>query len=209
MKKKLSGPTLRRLPRYYRIVCEHFERGEEYIRSVEIARRLDVDETQVRKDIAAINYSGKPKIGFNTKEFKAHLESFLDLSNAKKAFLIGAGSLGLALAKYTGFNKYGLDIIALFDVDPHKIGLKIAEKEIFHISEFTEKVCEQDIKIVIIAIPGEEAQKMATLAVNSGIKAIWNFAPINIEVPKEIIVANQDIAADFVILSMKIDENKG
>ncbi len=206
MQKKLSAPTLRRLPRYYRIVCEYYERGEEYIRSCEIAGKLDVDETQVRKDIAAINYSGKPKIGFNIGEFKFHLENFLDLSRPKKAFLIGVGNLGLALAKYNGFSNYGLDIVALFDTDPQKIGLKVGEKEVFHVSEIVNKAKQDNIKIVVLAIPGEEAQKMANLVIEAGIKAIWNFAPVDIEVPGGIIVSNQDLAADFVVLSMKLNE---
>jgi len=206
MKKKLSTPTLRRLPAYYRIVCEHLELGKEYIRSSEIAGRLGVDETQVRKDIAAINCSGKPKIGFNAKELKTHLESFLDVSNTKKAFLIGVGNLGIALAKYRGFDDYGLNIAALFDNDPQKIGLKIADKEVFHISEFAQKAREYDIKMVILAIPGKEAQKMANIVVESGIKAIWNFTPVSIDAPKEVIVANQDLAADFVILSMQLGD---
>lgn len=205
MNKKISSPTLRRLPVYYRIICEHLEKGQDYIRSGEIAKRLEIDETQVRKDIAAVNYSGKPKIGFNIKDFKTHLEDFLGLKNSKKAFLVGVGNLGLALAKYNGFEKYGLDIVALFDNDPHKVGLKIGTKEVFHISEFDAKAKEMDINIAILAIPGEQAQKMADLIIDSGIKAIWNFAPANIEVPREITVANQDLAADFVILSMNLD----
>ncbi len=207
MQKKLSAPTLRRLPRYYRIICEYFDRGEKYIRSCEIAHKLDVDETQVRKDIAAINYSGKPKIGFNTGEFKTHLEKFLNLTEAKKAFLIGVGNLGLALAKYNGFSNYGLDIVALFDNDPQKIGLKIGDKEVFHVCQLPEKIRQEAIKIVVLAIPGEQAQKMTDLAIKCGIKAIWNFAPTNIEVPKEVIVSNQDLAADFVVLSMKLNDS--
>ncbi len=205
MRKKISVPTLRRLPRYYRIVCEHLERGGEYIRSSEIAFKLDVDETQVRKDISAINYSGKPKIGFNAREFKAHLEKFLNLTKAKKALLIGVGNLGLALAKYNGFKKYGLDIVALFDIDPQKIGLKVGDKEVYHVSRLREKASEMGIKVAILAIPEEQAQKMADMAVAGGVKAIWNFAPTFIEVPDGIIVSNQDLAADFVVLSMKLN----
>jgi len=203
-RKKLSAPTLRRLPTYYRIVCEHLENDKEYIRSGEIAVRLGVDETQVRKDIAAINYSGKPKIGFNTRELKTHLEEFLDLSNTKKAFLIGVGNLGIALSKYRGFGTYGLEVAALFDNDPQKIGMKIADKEVFHISEFAQKAQDYGVKMAILAIPSKEAQKMANMAVESGIRAIWNFTPVNIETPQEVIVANQDLAADFVILSMQM-----
>ncbi len=207
MKKTLSIPTLRRLPRYYRIICERFDEGKEYIRSSEIACKLDINETQVRKDISVIDYSGKPKIGFNIRELKAHLENFLDLSSVKNSFLIGVGNLGQALARYNGFKKYGLDITAIFDNDPAKVGLNIEGKEVFHINQLAKKIQDENVKILILAIPGDNAQKIVNLAVDNGIRAIWNFAPVNIEVPKHVVVANQDLAVDFITLSLKLDKD--
>lgn len=204
MNKQISIPTLRRLPNYYPIVCQAFEEGEKYISSATIAKILDIDDTQVRKDIAATGYVGKPKVGFYTQDFKKHLEDFLGFNNTKDAFLVGAGNLGVALAKYEGFNVYGLEIVALFDNDPHKIGLKIRNKEVFSISKFPEMVSNKNIQMVILTIPAESAQSTTDFLVSTGIKAIWNFAPITLRVPKNVLVWNQDLAASFVTLSLHL-----
>jgi len=204
MNKKIPLPSLKRLPKYYSMICEYFKEGKEYITSPEISKKLDVDETQVRKDIALLNYAGKPKVGFNTYELKECLEKFLDINNMKDSFLIGTGNLGLAIAKYNGFEKYGLNITALFDTDPHKIGLRVGEKEIFHVSKFPDLAQRMQVKIIIIAVPKEEAQKMADIAVKAGVKAIWNFAPVNVEVPKDVLVVNQDLAADYMVLWLQL-----
>ncbi|HBG48319.1 MAG TPA: redox-sensing transcriptional repressor Rex [Cyanobacteria bacterium UBA9971] len=204
MTKKIPLPSLKRLPKYYSIVCEYYKEGKEYIKSSEISKKLDIDETQVRKDIALLNCAGKPKVGFNINELKRYLEEFLDINNMKDSFLIGTGNLGLAIAKYNGFEKYGLNITALFDTDPHKIGLKVGEKEIFHVSKFPDLAQRMRVKIIILAVPREEAQKMADIAVKAGAKAIWNFAPANIDVPKDVLVINQDLATDFMVLWLQL-----
>ena len=208
MTRKISVPALKRLPNYYNIVCQALEAGEKYISSAFIANLLDIDDTQVRKDIAATGYVGKPKVGFDTKEFKVHLEEFLGFNNTKEAFLIGAGNLGIALAKYDGFKKYGLNIISLFDTDPHKIGLKIGKKEVFSIKELPELAKKMSIQIAILAVPSEFAQDVTDFLVQSGIKAIWNFAPANLVVPEGILISNQDLAASFVVFSSLIQKQK-
>src|SRR3989339_38709 len=195
MSKKLPEPTLKRLPNYYNIICQALESGEKYISSAKIANLLDIDDTQVRKDIAATGYVGKPKVGFDIKEFKAHLEDFLGFNHTKEAFLIGAGNLGIALAKYEGFKKYGLNILALFDTDPHKIGLKIGKKEVFTLTKLPDLARRMNIQIAILAVPSEFAQDVTDFLVQSGIKAIWNFAPANLIVPEGILISNQDLAA--------------
>src|SRR3989339_1539234 len=197
MSKQISAPTLRRLPNYYNIICQAMEAGEKYISSATIAKMLDIDDTQVRKDIAATGYVGKPKVGFDLREFKIHLEEFLGFNHTKEAFLIGAGNLGIALAKYEGFKKYGLDILALFDADPHKIGLKIGKKEVFSLANLPEMIQKLNIQIAILAVPADVAQEVTDFLVNAGIKAIWNFAPANLKVPDDVLISNQDLAASF------------
>lgn len=198
MVKQISVPTLRRLPNYYNIVCQAMESGEKYISSASIAKLLDIDDTQVRKDIAAIGYVGKPKFGFEIIDFKKHLEDYLDFNNTKEAFLIGAGNLGIAFAKYEGFKKYGLDVIALFDNDPHKIGLKIGNKEVFSLSKLPDLAERMNIQMAIITVPFEHAQDTCNFLVKSGIKAIWNFAPITLKAPDNVFILNHDLAANFI-----------
>lgn len=196
--KKLTIPTLKRLPLYYNIAIRALARGENYISSAFIAEKLDIDATQVRKDIAAIGYVGKPKVGFDAKEFSAHLETFLGFSKERNIILIGAGNLGIALAKYDGFAQYGLQIKAIFDKDPHKIGMQISGKDVISMAEIKDYIAENAIQIAIMTLPAQFAQEVADELVASGIKAIWNFAPVNLNLPKDVICWNQDLAASFI-----------
>jgi redox-sensing transcriptional repressor len=204
--KQIPVPTLRRLPNYYNIICEALNDGQKFISSAKIANALAIDDTQVRKDIATTGYVGKPKIGFDVKDFKEHLENFLGFKTFKPAFLIGAGNLGIALAKYDGFKKYGLEIVGIFDTDPQKISLKISNKEVYPIAMLPELIKKQNVRMAILCIPQEYAQSTTDFIVEAGIKAIWNFAPATLKVPEGIHICNQDLAASFIALSLMLEE---
>lgn len=209
MIKELTIPTLRRLPSYYKIVCQAVKAGEKYISSPTIAKILNIDDSQIRKDISATGYIGKPKVGFETKTLKRHLEDFLGFNNTREAFLVGAGNLGLALAKYDGFKNYGLKIHALFDNDPHKVGIKIADKEVFHISKLPDLVSRMHIQIAILAVNGEQAQEVANFLVKSGIKAIWNYAPVTLQTAEDVLIWDEDIGSSYVVFSQVIAQRFG
>lgn len=196
--KKLTIPTLKRLPLYYNIAIRALARGENHISSAFIAEKLDIDATQVRKDIAVIGYVGKPKVGFDTKEFSSHLETFLEFSKKRNIILIGAGNLGIALAKYDGFSQYGLQIKAIFDKDPNKTGMKISGKEVISMAKMNNYIAKNSVEIAVLTIPAQFAQEVADELVAGGIKAIWNFAPVNLDLPKDVICWNQDLAASFI-----------
>lgn len=204
--KKLTIPTLKRLPLYYNIAIRALARGENYISSAFIAEKLDIDATQVRKDIAAIGYVGKPKVGFDAKEFSSHLEDFLGFSKKRNIILIGAGNLGIALAKYDGFAQYGLEIKAIFDKDPHKIGMQISGKDVISMAEMKNYISKNDVQIAIMTLPAQFAQDVADELVASNIKAIWNFAPVNLNLPKDVICWNQDLAASFITFVQLLNE---
>lgn len=175
-----------------------------YVSSGIIARQLGIDDTQVRKDIALTGYVGKPKVGFNTTEFKEHLEIFLKMKDTKEAILIGTGHLGVALVKYEGFKKYGLNIVALFDKDPEKIGTYMGNLEIVSTDRLEQQIKKKKIKMSILTLPAEEAQDITNLLVKNGIKTIWNFAPVYLKVPETVFVWNENLAASFLSLSQFI-----
>lgn len=206
MIKQVSLPTLRRLPSYYNIICDASSRGEKYISSANIAKLLLIDDTQVRKDIASTGYVGKPKVGFDIAEFKLHLEEFLGLKNTRKAFLVGAGNLGVALSKYVGFKKYGLEILALFDNDPLKQGMSFGDKKVYPTSQISQMVKEHSVQMAILTVPYSQAQDVTDFLVASGIKAIWNFTTANLTVPDDVLVDNQDLASSFVTFSLLFSE---
>ena len=122
--------------------------------------------------------------------------------------MVGAGRLGTALASYEGFRKYGLNIIALFDSDPDKIGQTVCDKSVFPVSKLANLVRRLNIQLGIIAVPATCAQDICDLMVQAGIKAIWNFAPVNLKVPDSVWVENEDLAARLATLSYHITHQK-
>jgi redox-sensing transcriptional repressor len=202
----LSTASLRRLPQYLRLLTQLLEDGQQYVTSAELARRLKLDETLVRKDIALTGFTGKPRMGFEVQSLRQHLEDFLGLHCAKEAFIIGAGHLGQALASYKGFAKYGLRIIGLFDTDPEKVGTVVCGLEVQPLWKASALARRQNIRIAILTVPPESAQAVADLLADAGIHAFWNFSGHPIQMPAPVIVLNEDLADSLAVLSHRLSE---
>ncbi|PXV93827.1 redox-sensing transcriptional repressor [Lachnotalea glycerini] len=205
-KKPISLQTLKRLPIYLQYLKALQRDSVKHISSTSIALALGQNDVQVRKDLASVSDRGKPKIGYVLIELISDIESYLGYDNVQNAVIVGAGNLGRALLCYHGFSNYNLDIVAAFDNNDDIIGKMIKNKQIFSINKL-KNLCERmKIKIGIITVPDYEAQKVCDLMVESGILAIWNFAPINLNVPKEVIVQNENIGSSLAILSKHLKE---
>ena len=200
----VSLPTIRRLPLYASILLNARDNNQTNISSSYIAKELNLEPIQVRKDLAGIGITGQAGIGFPVLELIKAIEKFLGWDNTSDAFIVGAGHLGAALAGYDGFKKHGLNIIALFDSDDSKIGSKIHDKEVFDIDRMRHLTERLGVLIAILAVPAEVAQVSANLMVDAGIKAIWNFTPAKLLVPKGVIVERVDLAASLAVLSSKL-----
>lgn len=161
MDKKISDKVINRLTLYHCILQDFIAKNNEYIASKQIATLLNIDDSQVRKDINMLNNSGKSRVGYDVKELKKSIETTLGFSKTKKAFIIGAGNLGMALAKYDNFTSYGLNIIALFDNDKSKIGGEINNKQILDIKDLPKFTKEHGVEIAILTVPGKFAQPTA------------------------------------------------
>ena len=197
-------PTLRRLPNYYHYLCRARALGQRIISATQMAEELGIHHTQVRKDLAATGSQGKPKVGHKVVDLIASIEVFLNWDNFSNAFLVGAGSLGGALLGYPGFEKAGIRIVAAFDVDPIKVGRKIHGVMVFPLNRFEEMAGRMNVIMGVITVPADRAQPVANLMVRCGVKAIWNFAPIALEVPAEIIVETVDLYASLAVFSRKL-----
>ena len=204
MKKTLSDKVINRLTLYHSILTDYIEKGIEYISSPQIAELLHVDNTQVRKDIALLKYKGKCKVGYRVDELKVLIEETLKFKEVKTAFIIGAGNLGTALAKYDNFEAYGFNIFALFDNAPEKIGLKIKDKEIFPLNKIAEMTKKNDAKIAILTVPRQYAQEVSDSLVKVGIKYIWNFTPCVLKVPKDVQVWNENLISNFLQFTLNL-----
>src|SRR5574344_2415286 len=135
MNKKFSDKVINRLTLYHCILEDYIKKNIEFISSPQIAILLKIDDSQVRKDISLLNNVGKCRVGYKASDLKDSIERTLGFEKPKDAFIIGAGNLGSALAKYDSFGNYGLNVLALFDNDTQKVGKKVNEKQIFHIAQ--------------------------------------------------------------------------
>lgn len=199
----LSEKAVVRLTIYHSLLFEYKEEGTQYVSSPQIAARLNIDDSQVRKDFKILKDTGACKRGYNVSQLKDAIESTLGFAKKKEAFIIGAGCLGLALAKYDNFSSYGLSILGLFDNDPLKIDMKMGEKQVFHISKLANMVKRLNVDVAILTVPRNQAQKVSELIVESGIKYIWNFTPAILTVPDEIKVCNQNLISSFLQFAYK------
>ena len=204
MDKKISEKLINRLTLYHCILTDYIEQNIEYISSKQLAVLLKIDDSQVRKDISVLNNPGKSNVGYIVKELKSSIEKNLGFSKNKKAFIIGAGNLGMALAKYDNFQNYGLNILALFDNDKNKIGKVINNKMILDISKLPNLSRKTNVDIAILTVPRKYAQLMADYLVKANIKYIWNFTPTVLDVPENVQVWNENIMGNFLQFTYNI-----
>ena len=204
MDKKISEKVINRLTLYHCILTDYIEQHIEYISSKQLAVLLKIDDSQVRKDISVLNNPGKSNVGYIVKELKSSIEKTLGFSKNKKAFIIGAGNLGMALAKYDNFQNYGLNILALFDNDKEKIGKVINNKMILDISKLPNLSRKTNVDIAILTVPRKYAQIMADYLVKANIKYIWNFTPTVLVVPENVQVWNENIMGNFLQFTYNI-----
>lgn len=196
-----SLPSVRRLPSYLHLLRELD--GVESVSSTYIASKLRLDSIQVRKDLAITGVLGKPKVGYPVKALILSIEAYLGWDNAAEAFLAGAGNLGSALLGYDGFARHGLSIIAAFDANPDIVGRTINGKQVLHIDRLPGLAKRMHVRMGIIAVTAPAAQRVADLMTQAGIRAIWNFAPVSLSVPEDVVVQDEDLASGFAVLSVK------
>lgn len=209
-KVSVPQPVLKRLPRYLHYLRGKKQEGMERISSTVISADLGLNPVQVRKDLAYASDSGKPRTGFSVAELVRDLEAFLGYGGTKDAVLVGAGHMGTTLLAYKGFAGYGLNILAAFDNREEVIGTEICGKPVFPVSRIPEMTGRLCARIGIITVPPEAAQAVCDQLVAGGVQAIWNFAPVHLDVPENVIVQNEDIAASLALLSNRLAErNEG
>lgn len=201
----LPEPTLRRLPWYLAYVKMLDSKHEEYVSSTQIAKRLNVDASQIAKDLSFLNIKGKTRIGYEVHPLTKALNEYLGFKHRHNAFLIGAGSLGSALMRDLGLMQYGLNIVAGFDIDPAIVGRNVGDIPIYDFAELAARQRATGVSIAIIAVPSANAQEVADTLVESNIKAIWNFTPYRIKVPRNIVLQNTSIYSDLAIMYNRME----
>jgi redox-sensing transcriptional repressor len=203
-KKAIPVPTLRRYPVYCSYLKESLAKKVGYISATAIAVDLNLIPIQVRKDIEMTGLTGKPKIGYNVEELIDAIEHMLGWNSITCAIVAGMGNLGSALFGYQGFKNYGLEIVAGFDTDKKKQGKEIVGHRVYAPEKMKEIVDGNNARIGIITVPAKFAQEAADIMVRAGIKAIWNFAPVTLNVPDDVLVQQENLASSLAVLSQRI-----
>lgn len=205
---KVPEPTLRRLPWYLSNIKLMKEKGEQYVSSTQISKEINIDASQIAKDLSYVNISGRTRVGYNIDALIEVLESFLGFTNMHKAFLFGVGSLGGALLRDSGLHHFGLEIVAAFDVNPDLVGKELEGIPIFHSDDFEAKMKEYDVNIGVLTVPINIAQEITNKMVEGGIKAVWNFTPFRIRVPENIVVQNTSLYAHLAVMFNRLNFNE-
>lgn len=205
---KVPEPTLRRLPWYLSNIKLMKEKGEQHVSSTQISKEINIDASQIAKDLSYVNISGRTRVGYNIDALIEVLESFLGFTNMHKAFLFGVGSLGAALLRDSGLHHFGLEIVAAFDVNPELVGKDLNGIPIFHSDDFEAKMKEYDVNIGVLTVPINIAQEITDKMVDGGIKAVWNFTPFRIRVPENIVVQNTSLYAHLAVMFNRLNFNE-
>lgn len=206
MSRARRGPALRhahleRLMHYYHFIAERVgDEGAAAVSSARLAALLDMDDTQVRKDLAAIGVRGHPRVGFKATEVLEAIRLTLGFDETYKAVLVGAGRLGGAIAAYRGFSRYGMTIVALFDADLEKVGDVVGGYVVQPLESLEAVIRRHDVRLGILTVPAERAQALAERLAAAGVEAIWNFAPTGLVAPEGVIVRHEHIAVGLAEL---------
>ena len=174
----------------------------------QISKEINIDASQIAKDLSYVNISGRTRVGYNIDALIEVLESFLGFTNMHKAFLFGVGSLGAALLRDSGLHHFGLEIVAAFDVNPELVGKDLNGIPIYHSDDFEAKMKEYDVNIGVLTVPINIAQEITDKMVDGGIKAVWNFTPFRIRVPENIVVQNTSLYAHLAVMFNRLNFNE-
>lgn len=202
--KKISAAVIKRLPRYYRYLSELLEQGIDRISSGELSKQMQVTASQIRQDFNNFGGFGQQGYGYNVAYLKDEIGKILGLNRNYHVIILGAGNLGHALANYAGFEKRGFVVSGIFDVDKEKIGLKIGQVEVMDMSGLRDFIAEYPVDIAALTLPRSQASAVARELVELGVCAFWNFAAIDLNLPKEIAVENVHLAESLMRLSYNI-----
>ncbi|WDU82491.1 redox-sensing transcriptional repressor Rex [Caloramator sp. Dgby_cultured_2] len=202
----ISMAVVRRLPKYYRYLGELLRNDVERISSKELSERIGFTASQIRQDLNNFGDFGQQGYGYNVRALYDEIGKILGLNKNYNTVIVGAGNIGQAVANYTNFERLGFHLVGIFDRNPKLIGISIRDKIIQDVDNLEEFLKNNHVDIGIICVPKEQAQKIADIFVKCGIKAIWNFAPTDLNVPDDVIVENVHLSESLLTLSYRLNE---
>lgn len=207
--KRIADSTVRRLSLYLRFLEDAEARGAATISSEELARRGGTTSAQVRKDLSFFGSFGKRGLGYSVAELSGRIREILGLGRKWDVVIVGAGKIGAALAHYRGFRQRGFQIRAVYDSDPRKIGSSWDGIMVRDVAYLERDTSEHPVDIAVLTVPGEEAQEVLDRIAAAGIRAVLNFAPVQLQAPPEVTVKTVNMAMELEGLSFALVNSGG
>lgn len=201
MEKKISSAVIKRLPRYYRYLSELLDKGIDKISSQELSRRMHVTASQIRQDFNNFGGFGQQGYGYNVEVLRDSIGCILGVDKQHNVIIIGAGNLGQALANYGGFEKRGFLITGIFDSNPDKVGKTVGEHTVMDMADLPSFAAERTVDIAALTIPKSAAPGVAARLMDMGVRAFWNFAATDLNLPDYAAVENVHLAESLMRLS--------
>ncbi len=205
-KRNISMVVIKRLPKYHRYLSELLKNGVDRISSKDLSEKIGFTASQIRQDLNCFGDFGQQGYGYNVRDLYNEISGILGLTKQYKTVIVGAGNLGQAIANYTRFERLGFSLEGIFDVNPKLIGIRIRDVEIRDIDELDSFLRSNPVQIGIICVPKTNAQKITNTFVDNGVKGIWNFAPVDLITPKDVMVENVHLSESLLTLTYLLNE---
>ncbi len=202
--KVISPAVIKRLPRYYRYLGDLLKNGVVRISSKELSERMNVTASQIRQDLNNFGGFGQQGYGYNVEFLYREMGKILGLDKTNNIIIIGAGNLGQALANNQEFASNGFSIVGLFDVNPRLVGMAVRGVEVYDIDMLEDFVRDHEVMIAALTLPKSKAPAIAEKLYSLGIKALWNFAPVDFNLPDDVLVENVHLSESIMTLSYRI-----
>ena len=206
LEKKISIAVIKRLPRYYRYLSDLLKLGITRISSKELSDRMGITASQIRQDLNCFGGFGQQGYGYNVEHLYKEIGNILGVNDMFNVIIIGAGNMGQALANYTNFSKRGFNLIGIFDVNPELVGTEIRGVEIMHLDTVEEFVKQTKVDIGILCVPYDQTPIVADKIARHGVKGLWNFSPMDLKIPYDVIIENVHLSDSLMVLGYRLSE---
>ena len=205
-KKKVSIAVIKRLPRYFRYLSDLLMMDITRVSSKELSSRMGITASQIRQDLNCFGGFGQQGYGYNVELLYNEIANILGVNSKFQTIILGAGNMGQALAHYGNFEKRGFKTIGIFDIDPNLVGKKINNIEIMDMRTLDEFVKSNQVDIAMLTVPFEHARETADKVARLGIRGLWNFSPMDLKLPYEMVIENVHLSDSLMVLGYKIKE---
>lgn len=206
LKKKVSIAVVKRLPRYYRYLSDLLKMDITRVSSKELSNRMGITASQIRQDLNCFGGFGQQGYGYNVESLYNEIGNILGVNNKFNTIIIGAGNMGQALANYPNFERRGFLLTGIFDINPKLVGKKIKSIEIMHLDTIEEFVKTNCVEIAMVTVPSENTPEIAERVARLGIKGLWNFSPMDLKLPYDVVIENVHLSDSLMVLGYKLNE---